>query len=447
MIQIKRSRNVSAIAALSTLLLGACTPSLTQRDLSAGVIVPEAWTAIAERTDDFGLDGWAASFEDTELVDLIAMGRERNPDLRTAAARLNQSKASARVAFADRLPTLDAQFTPTRLQSRFTAPNGQVGVVRQNNFSLAGNLAWEIDVWGRVASNVAAADADLMASKADLAAAQLSFGANVARAYFEIVAASELSRLAADSTNSFARSLNIVKARYRKGITNALDVRLAANSLESAKALQVQRASQKAESQRRLEVLLGQYPAGLISAAQTLPTLGTAGPTGIPSDLLSRRPDIRAAYVRLAAADYRVAEAKRNLLPSFQITGSAGNQTEIFSDFLEFDSLVWRISANVTQPIFQGGRLKETVKLRQAQADEAVASYAGTLLTAFQEVENALANEDFLREREAFLKQAVDEAAAATVLAQQQYSRGLTQILNLLDSQRRELDSRSQLID
>jgi len=445
----KRNTNWVRPLATSAVVVGlaACTPTLDDRDLSAGIDVPDAWTAIAEETDGLGEDGWAETFGDETLVGLIALGRERNPDLRIAAARIGQAKSSAQVAFADRLPSLDAQFNPTRLQSRFTAPNGFVGVVRQNNFSLAGNLAWELDVWGRVASNVAAADADLVASEADLEAAHLSYGANVARAYFDIVAAEELSRLASDSTKSFQRSLNIVEARYRKGITNALDVRLAANSLESARALEIQRLAQKAESQRRLEILLGSYPAAQILAAQTLPSLGEAGPSGIPSDLLSRRPDIRASYIRVAAADYRVAEAKRNLLPSFQLTGSAGNQTEIFSDFTDFNSLVWRITAGMTQPLFQGGRLRANVKLRQAQADEAIASYANTLLTAFQEVENALANETFLRERETFLKQAVDEAAAATVLAQQQYSRGLTPILNLLDSQRRELDSRSQLID
>lgn len=432
---------------VSALAIAGCTPSLQDRDLSAGVTVPEAWTAVAQKSSQFGQDGWLTTFEDPRLEELVALGHERNPDLRISAARMAQADASARAAFAERLPSLDAAFAPSRIQSRFTAPNGQVGVVRQNTFALTGTVNWELDVWGRVAATVAAADADLVASRADLEAARLSLGANMTRTYFDVVTAKQLAALAADSVASFDRSLKIVDSRYRRGITNALDVRLAANSLESARALQVQRAAQLDEARRQLEVLLADYPAGEVAVAADLPTLTATGPQGVPSDLLSRRPDIRASYLRLAAADYRVAEAKRNLLPAFTIQATAGNQNESFTEFLDFDSLVQRFAGNIAQPIFQGGRLRANVALNKARAEEAMATYARTLLTAFQEVETALANETFLRDREAFLAEAVNQAAAAASLAQNQYSRGLTPILNLLDAQRRDLDSRSQLID
>jgi NodT family efflux transporter outer membrane factor (OMF) lipoprotein len=442
--QIGRKGPLLAALAVS---LAACTPSLTERDMAAGVSLPPQWTALEKKSQGFEQDGWVSTFKDQRLVDLVTLGHERNPDLRIAAARMAQADASARVAFADRLPSIDAQFAPSRIQSRFTAPNGQVGVVRQNTFALTGNLNWELDVWGRVAASVAAADADLVASKADMQAARLSLGANMARTYFDVITSRELSRLALDSVNSFERSLRIVESRYRRGITNALDVRLAANSLESARALQVQRAGQLDENKRRLEVLLANYPAAKIDVARDLPSLEDAAPSGIPSDILSRRPDIRASYLRLAAADYRVAEAKRNLLPSFTIQATSGNQNESFTQFLDFNSLVKRFAGNITQPLFQGGRVRANLALNKARADEALATYTQTLLTAFQEVETALAAETFLKERELFLTQAVEQAAAASKLAEQQYSRGLTQILNLLDAQRRELDSRNQLID
>lgn len=447
MMTARRSCRTAPLLVVLSLSLGACTPTLTQRDLAAGVSMPDRWTAIAEQSADFGQDGWVSSFNDPRLEELVTLGHARNPDLRIAAARMDQAQASARVAFANRLPSLDAQFAPTRLQSRFTAPNGQVGVVRQNNFSLTGNLSWELDVWGRVAASVAAADADLVASRADLEAARLSLGANMARTYFDVITSRELSRLASDTVESFDRSLKIVRSRYRRGITDALDVRLAANSLESARALQVQRAAQMDENKRRLEVLLAEYPAGKVLVAEDLPALEETGASGIPSDLLSRRPDVRASYIRLAAADYRVAEAKRNLLPSFSITATAGNQNESFADFMNFNSLVNRFAANITQPVFQGGRVRANLALNKARAEEALATYAQTLLTAFQEVETALAAETFLQDREGFLLEAVNQAAAGAQLAQQQYSRGLTPILNLLDAQRRELDSRNQLID
>lgn len=435
------------LLAAAALALSACTPTLTQRDIVAGITVPDTWTAIADKSAALGDDGWLVSFDDDRLEALVTLGQERNPDLRIAAARMAQSTASARIAFANRLPSIAASFDPSKFQTRFTAPTGQVGVVRQDTFSLSGTLDWELDVWGRIAANVAAADADLTATKEDLAAARLSLGANIASTYFQVITSSQLAALAADSLASFDRSLKIVESRYRRGITNALDVRLAANSLESARALQVQRASQLDEARRTLEVLLADYPSASIAVADSLPVLSQAGPAGVPSELVSRRPDVRAAYVRLAASDYRVAEAKRNLLPSFSIAASSGNQNESFTNFLDFNSLVKRFAGSIAQPLFQGGRLRSNVTLTEAQADEAIATYTRTLLTAFQEVETALANDSYLDERERFLNAAVEQATAATQLAQQQYSRGLTTILNLLDSQRRELDSRNQLID
>ncbi|MEM7569099.1 MAG: TolC family protein, partial [Pseudomonadota bacterium] len=427
--------------------VSACTPALPDRALDADVPPPEAWSANAQASAQPLIDGWLQTFEDDRLEELVRLAQVRNPDLRLAMARFQQARSSAKVAFADRLPSLNATFNPTRLQSRFTAPNGIVGVVRQNQFALSGEVNWELDVWGRVAANVAAADADYLASEADLVAARLSLGANVARSYYDVVSAAELLNLARESVESFDRSLKIVESRYRRGITNALDVRLAANSLESARALEVQRASGLDNARRSLETLLAQYPAGDIAVGGALPNLAALDGVGMPSDLLSRRPDVAASFIRLNAADYRVAAAKRQLLPTINLNGTSGNQTEIFSDFLDFDSLVWRITTSLTQPVFQGGRLRNQVKLNQARADEALANYAQVVLTAFREVETALANDRFLEDREAFSAAAVDEAAAAARLAQQQYSRGLTAILNLLDAQRRELDSRNQLID
>ncbi|MEM6833280.1 MAG: TolC family protein [Pseudomonadota bacterium] len=427
--------------------VAACTPATPPRALNGGIETPDGWTANAADEAQPLEEGWLETFDDSRLEELVALAKVRNPDLRIAAARFAQADANARISFADKLPSLTANFTSTRLQSRFTAPNGQVGVVRQNQFSLNGEVNWELDVWGRVAAQVAAADADYQASAADLAAAQISLSANIARAYFNVVAAIEQLRLSQQTVESFDRSLRIVRSRYARGITDALDVRLTANSLESARALEVLRRSELDNNKRTLEILLADYPAGQVDVAKDLPKLPPLTGLGLPADLLSRRPDVQASYLRLAAADFRVAQSKRALLPQMTINATAGNQTEIFSDFTDFDSLVWRITGALAQPIFQGGRLKNAVKRDQAAAEEALASYTQTVLNAFEEVESALANDRLFVERERFSAQAVEQAAAGARLAEQQYSRGLTAILSLLDSQRRELDSRSQLID
>lgn len=441
---------VKAVVIAASTLLCACTPSLEVRERSGGLAVPSAYVSspsAAETPKDIAAIGWLKAFGDERLNALANLALSRNPDLLITAARVSQARAQAKVAHGARFPTLDAQFASNRFQNRFTGPDGQVGVVRQNQFNLSGVLQWELDVWGRLASASAAARRDYLANEADLAAAQLSLMANVARAYFDLSAAAMQADLAKQTVENFSRSLSIVSKRAERGITNVLDVSLTANALQSAQAQYVARRARLVEARRALEVLLADYPAGEIDAAAQLPQLDEHLGAGVPSTLLTRRPDVAAAYLRLEAADYRVAEARRALLPALTLTASAGNRNESFAEFMDFDNLVWQLASNIAQPLYRGGRLRANVRLVSAQADEALASYAQTVLTAFEEVENALTNDVLLAEQVAFQSAAAKQAESASALSLRQYGRGLTPILNLLESQRSELDSRAQLID
>lgn len=424
----------------------ACTPSKVDRDPALGLGLPDQYKA-ADATATELYENWLADVASPKLRSVIDEAMALNPDLLATAARLNQAKAQLTIAGAARLPTLDAAFDFNRLQSRFTGPSGAVASVRQSNYNLSGRLNWELDVWGRLASQDAAAYSDRLAAEADLVNARLSLAGQVAQSWFALTTAQQQFALAQTRVESFERSNAIVRSRYARGITTALDVYLSESNLASARSLLTRRENELEQARRALEVLVGRYPQAALEADENLPEFMEAVPTGLPSELLGRRPDVQAAQARLIAADYRYAAARRALLPQLSLTVTAGNRTETFRQFRSLTDLVYNLATNITQPIFRGGQLRATVRLEDARRDERLANYAGVLLGAFEEVENTLAAEIYLAEQVTHLRDAAQQAQAAETLAEQQYARGISPLLNLLDAQRRYLDAQSQYLD
>jgi outer membrane protein TolC len=197
---------------------------------------------------------------------------------------------------------------------------------------------------------------------------------------------------------------------------------------------------------RQLELLLGRYPSARIKTGDELPTIKSAVPAGLPADLIARRPDLVAADRRLAAADRRLAQSRRALLPSISLTASTGRSSGELGDLLDGNFSVWNLIGNISQPLLQGGRLRAGVDLSQAGLDQALASYAQSALRAYAEVEQALAGEEFLTNQEKALKTATSEALAARTLAEERYAKGLSDLITLLDAQRRAFDAKSRLL-
>ncbi|MGB3166708.1 MAG: TolC family protein, partial [Alteraurantiacibacter sp.] len=191
---------------------------------------------------------------------------------------------------------------------------------------------------------------------------------------------------------------------------------------------------------------LRDYPAGALSTATTLPEIPTPPPVGLPVDLLTRRPDVAAAEYNLRAAGYRTAAAQRSLLPSLNLTGSAGTASDELGNLLDGDFFVWSIAGALLQPIFQGGRLRAQVRLAEGQRDEATEAYVDTLLTALSEVETALAVDDELATRETALATAADASQRSVDISFNRYRAGIDPFLTVLQSQQGALDARSALI-
>lgn len=466
-------------AAAALMLLGGCSslriePPPRAADAGAAlgetVDVPAAWTAeTAGETETpegargpAAADPWWTTFGDPRLSSLIEESLTESFDLAGAAARVQAAEARARIAGAALTPHLDVGLDGARTRRNFIGfpiPGSDRNVLTSLNttWGVSLNLSWEADLWGRVRSGRSAAGSDLAAARADLAGAELSLSGQTAKAYFAVLEARQQEALAAATLENRRTSAERVLRRYETGLRTALDLRLARAEVASAESVLEARRQALDEIERQLQVLAGRYPDRRFDPGDsdggpgdTLPAYFEDGPepvpAGLPAEIVSRRPDLAAAEARLAAAGFRVAEARAALYPSLRLTGSAGRSSEQIDDLLDGDFSVWSIAGGLLQPLFYGGQLRANVDLSRASFDEATALYAGQVLQALREVETTLAAEGFLADRAAALERAVEESRRAQRLAEERYLSGLTDFLSVLESQRRSFDAESQLL-
>ena len=387
---------------------------------------------------------------DPALGRLLSEALQHNHNLEAAASRLEAAAAQARIAGAPQWPQLGAGGTGSRRRQNFAGfplPTGgrEVLATTTNSYGVSLNVSWEADLWGRLRAGQAAALAEVMASRADLAGARLSLIAQTARAWWAATEARKQVDLAEAAAADARLSTGQVEERYRQGLRSALDLRLARSSEAAAEAVLSQRRHRLDLLKRQLEILLGRYPAAEIETGTELPQVGEPVPPGLPADLLARRPDLVAAERRLAAADARLSEARRSLYPRISLTASGGRSSAELGDLLKGDFGVWSLVSNLTQPLLQGGRLRAGVDLAEADREQAVARFAQQVLLACGEVESALGADTYLTRQESALQRAAEEALAARRLARERYDRGLANLVALLEAQRRAYDAESQL--
>ncbi|MCB1076375.1 MAG: efflux transporter outer membrane subunit [Verrucomicrobiae bacterium] len=409
--------------------------------------IPSHWTAARIEVPEGAATGWLDDFDSPVLKDLVLAAVERNHDLAATAARVEQAMARVKIAGADRLPQASVALDTARSQNLRGA---EFRTVRANTFNHGLDLSWEVDLWGRVANLRRSAVAELDASSADYRAARLSLAANTAKTALDLVESRMLIQLATETKESLETNLEILDRKLEAGAADdrtALEISLSRADVARAKAGISQQERLSDASRRLLETLLGDYPAGKLEALTDLPKVKRSVPAGLPSELLLRRPDLVAAERRVDARLEDVAAARKALLPSIRLTAGAGTSTtDEFGDLFDIQNLVWNVGSNLTQPLFEGGRLSANVSLSEAELDEVAARYADSALTAFREVESALAAERYFAEQQSALSVAAEEATRAEQLSLSQYEKGLVDIITLLESQRRAFDSRSALL-
>lgn len=409
---------------------------------------PTNWTA--PTTDGEIVDDWWNNLGNSRLDSLVDLALTHNYDLKATATRVAQAQAQARAAGAPLVPQLGATGSSSKRKQNFVGlpiPGGAGGLsTTSTSYSANLNLSWEVDLWGRLRAGTQASIANAQAAQADWDGARLSLIAQTVRAYFAAVESGRQVELASATVENYRLSTEQIQNRYRRGLRSSLDVRLGRSSLATAQAMLEQRRQQQDIALRQLELLLGRYPSAGIAVDGELPTISAAVPAGLPADLIARRPDLIAAERRLTAADRRLAVARRALLPRISLTASTGRSSSALGDLLDGDFSVWNLIGNISQPLLQGGRLRAEVDLASSAAESALFTYAQSALRAYGEVETRLSAEGFLADQELALATAATEATAARVLAEERYAKGLSDLITLLESQRRAFDSQSRLL-
>lgn len=420
--------------------------------------LPDDWAARQLLGSETG--NWLDSFNDDQLNALVAEALIENFDLAQAVERLRQAEALAVSARSGLLPTLDGSFGFSRRESVFESDqqifidpqgnqitqNGELITNTVESFDLGVSASWEADVWGRLRDAARAGKLDVVAAEADVAAFRLLLAGQVAQAWFDLIEAEQLVRLSSDEIDSQNRSLELTQRRYDAGVVGALDVRLARSALAAAEATAARRSALLATAKRRLEVLLGRYPAAELASTERLPVLPALAGAVAPGDVLARRPDLQAAEARLAAAGLRADQARKALLPRLSLRADLGTSDNEIANVFDPDFLSNTLVANIAQPLFRGGALRAEKRRQESLARTQLLQYAETALTAFSEAENALQNDLAFALEETSRVTAVEEAEAAERLAERNYREGVGTIFNLLDAQRRRINAEAALI-
>ena len=380
---------------------------------------------------------WWQDFAWDDLNDLIAKALTQNLSLQEAWARLEQARATARMTSAEQLPTLNYTGSAEHSRSdRQLANSSQINTA--DTFTLALASSYEVDLWGRVAANIHAGRLTTQASKDDWRTVQITIAAQVAETWIRLVAQKGLIPLATERWQRAQQQLTLLQLRYRQGMTTGIDIAEQQRRVAEYRALLLPMEEREQQLNYQLALLVGELPswrwtAHQLPAPAILPALPELPAIGVPADLLAQRPDIRAAGLRLQAADWHVAAARANRLPAVRLTASGSVYNEHISTI--FDNWLANLAASVAGPLIDGGYRKAVVAQTTAQVDERLANYKKTVLTAMKEVETAIMQEQKRAQELQAIGEQLKQQRLLCAQQQQRYLSGEDSYLSLLGAQ------------
>jgi len=438
-------RRLLIVSAVAALIAGCAVGPNYERP---AVELPAAWQGApvggAKATDD----RWWALYADPVLDRLIEEALAGNQDLALAAARVDEARAVLRIVDSQFAPSVDATADADRSRSseRSSMPLPPGTPLERTTYRAQLNVAYEVDLWGRLRRGSEAARANLLATQAAQQTVRITLTSEVARAYFGLIALDSQVEATRRSLELRSNGLELQKARHAAGMINDFTLKqLEAEVAASRAQLPALDANRNAQ-ELALAVLVGRSPRAIMEGAiaRDADRGGPAAPVvpeGLPSDLLLRRPDVVEAEQRLIAANARIGEARALLFPRIGLTGYLGSESAALSDLFTGPATIWQFAFGLAQPIFQGGRLFGEIEAVQARERQAVALYQKTLQEAFREVRTALFTQ--VRAREAFEAEGARVAALteALRLARIRYANGLLSQLEVLDSERNLLQA------
>jgi len=390
---------------------------------------------------------WFSEIKNPELISYVKEAIENNSEILAATARLKQQRADLDAQNSSLFPSLDFLSDVSRTKSSTKGLSGKRVKNYENSFKVEAKVSWEVDVWGRLRSGIAASQSELYQREIDLKNAKLSIATRVAQQWVELIASSRQESVTRKQEQNLAHIVERTSNRYNAGLANILDLRLVQTDLSNAQATLTSRTNSRKQAARALEILLGRYPVAKITTRHDFPKLEQELHSGIPSNLLVNRPDLLIAEQKIFAANFRVKEAEANRLPQLSLSQSTSYQNSKFKDLFDPYSLIASVAGGIIQPVFDGGRRASIVEQRKAISDEKVADYINAVLGAYQEVEDNLTSNFYLALQEVQLTKASNDAAESERLSQEKYFNGLISTLDLLQAQQRLFTINSRLID
>lgn len=440
----------AAATALLAASAAACTVGPTPHRPDS--VVDEASrfvNAPAEREDvSEAIGAWWKSFDDPTTNRLVERAIEHNTDLRAAAGRVMAARGALRVATGQRLPSIDAALRTDRTQTNFKF-DGDRFTVQSTTIRLEGTVAWQADLFGRLRRSEQAAWYRLMASEASREALVHSVVAEVVRTRAQIATLERSLEVARERVASFERTVELIEQRYEHELASRLEVEAARENLEQSRAQLPELRYRLQQARHALDVLVGRRPGTgepLPEGWKELPPT-SAPPVGVPAALLDRRPDLRDAELRARARQAEVGVAMADLFPDLTISGGYGFQSSGFSDLIAPESEIWSFLTETAAKLFRGGALRGQVDVAEGEAEAAAADYAGAVLQALREVEDALVREETARERHERIVARLASAREAEIVAEQRYQQGIQSLLDLLEVRRRRYAAEEELLD
>ena len=403
--------------------------------------LPSSWQADPEPAPvQAPVAPWLQTLADAKLIELAAAAETSNHELAEQRAVVAQARASLRAVGADRYPSV---------QFALDTAERQVGVDFARSASTASvqlQASFEVDIWGRLSDLERGAVLAWEEQQVRYESLRIAVLAGVARDWYSLMEAEQLVALLDGRIGNLRQNLAVIEGGYRLGLNESLDVYLARNQLEQEQANLSARQQARDDTRRSLELALGAYPAAGVEAARDLPAVDAQPGTGVPADLVARRPDIRAAWLALLNADSAVAAARKARFPRLTLTADVGRSALELIKLVSDSTLVWSLAAGLTQPLFDAGKLAAEEARARAQVVALEQRYLRTVFLAFAEVEQAISQEYSLRERLLAVERARSNAVAAEELSFDQYRRGIVPYATVLEAQRRAFDAETEVI-
>ena len=398
---------------------------------------------IAEEMNPQTLAGWWTTLNDPALSSLMDRAVSGNLDLKKATSRIREARARRGIAKADLLPTLDSTGSAKWSHTSKDTGSGKTSDLYTANF----DAGWELDIFGGVRRSVEAAEADLQASEENLRDVLVSLLAEVALNYIDVRTSQVQISVAEANLEAQSETYQLTQWRNEAGLSDELAVQQARYSLENTRALIPTLRIGLEEAMNRIAVLLGEQPGNVhpeLEKREPIPVTPLNIAAGVPADLLRRRPDVRQTERELAAQTARIGVATADLYPRLTLGGSIGLETLSLSTLSSGTSKVSG-GPGISWAVFKGGAIRQNIEVQSALQEQSLIAYEASILTALEEVENALVAYVEVQHRRQSLSEATQAAHKAVELAQHKYQAGLTDFNNVLDAQRSLLSFQEQL--